>query len=44
MAWSVQRLNLYVTDLESLPIFWCFRDALAIFASDDRFAFEFGVG
>jgi hypothetical protein len=44
MARSVQRLDIYITNLESFPILWCFRDALAVFASNNGFALEFGVG
>jgi hypothetical protein len=44
MARSVQRLNVYVTNLECFTVLRCFGDALAVFASDDRSAFEFGVG
>jgi hypothetical protein len=44
MAGSVQGFDIYITNLESLPILWCFRDALAVFASDDGPSFELGVG
>jgi len=44
MAWSVQRLDIYITNLENLPILGCFRDALAVFSSNNGSAFEFGVG
>jgi hypothetical protein len=44
MTRRMQCFDIYVTDLEGLPILRCFCDALAVFASNDGSAFEFGVG